>query len=38
MILFGRKLPAMSSLLIWAVLWEIIDRRGVAATGAASVD
>jgi NitT/TauT family transport system permease protein len=26
MILFGRKLPAMSSLLVWALLWEIIGQ------------
>jgi NitT/TauT family transport system permease protein len=26
MILLGRKLPAMSSLLIWAALWELIGR------------
>ncbi len=26
MILFGRKLPAMSSLLIWAALWEVIGQ------------
>ena len=26
MILFGRKLPAMSSLLVWAALWEIIGQ------------
>jgi len=26
MILFGRKLPAMSSLLVWAILWEIIGQ------------
>lgn len=26
MILFGRRLPAMSSLLIWAALWEVIGR------------
>lgn len=29
MILFGIKLPAMSSLLIWAALWEIIGQLGV---------
>lgn len=26
MILFGYKLPAMSSLLVWAVLWEVIGQ------------
>jgi NitT/TauT family transport system permease protein len=26
MMLFGRKLPAMSSLLVWAALWEVIGR------------
>lgn len=26
MILFGRKLPAMSSLLVWAALWELIGQ------------
>lgn len=26
MILFGRKLPAMSSLLVWAALWEVIGQ------------
>ncbi len=27
--LFGYKLPAMSSLLVWAFLWEVIGRMGV---------
>ena len=27
--LFGRRVPAMSSLLIWAVLWEILGQSGV---------
>src|SRR5690606_33036637 len=27
--LFGRRLPAMSALLIWAVLWEILGQSGV---------
>ncbi|MCF8485030.1 MAG: ABC transporter permease subunit [Rhodobacteraceae bacterium] len=26
MMLFGRKLPAMSSLLVWAALWEVVGR------------
>lgn len=26
---FGRRIPAMSSLLIWAVLWEILGQSGV---------
>jgi NitT/TauT family transport system permease protein len=26
MILFGRKLPAMSSLLVWALVWEVIGQ------------
>ncbi len=27
--LFGIRLPAMSSLLLWAILWEIIGRMGL---------
>ncbi|RYE50456.1 MAG: ABC transporter permease subunit, partial [Hyphomicrobiales bacterium] len=26
MMLFGRKLPAMSSLLLWALLWEVVGQ------------
>lgn len=28
MIVFGHKLPAMSSLLLWALLWEIVGQTG----------
>jgi NitT/TauT family transport system permease protein len=29
MMLFGKRLPAMSSLIIWAALWEVVGRLGL---------
>lgn len=29
MILFGRRVPMMASLVVWAILWEIVGRLGV---------
>lgn len=30
MILFGKRLPAMSSLIIWGIVWEIFGRSGMS--------
>ena len=29
MMLYGKRLPAMSSLIIWAALWEVIGHTGL---------